>query len=64
VLQTSFDDARPSPEEHVPEPAPILEILIDEQRRAGIRPDISQAAQPGGSDGLGLGVDRLVNRFP
>jgi hypothetical protein len=38
--------------------------VIDQQRHPRIGSNILYPAQLTGSDGLGLGVDRLIDRFP
>jgi hypothetical protein len=45
MLGAVVDDARLPTQQDIPEPAPILDIVIDQQRRPRIRPHISEAAQ-------------------
>jgi hypothetical protein len=58
------DESRRPSKQHVPEPPPVLDIVIDEQRGGGIGAHVFDAAQSSGTDGLGLAVDRLVDRLP
>jgi hypothetical protein len=49
-------------EQDPPEPAPIFEISIDQERGLRIGSDVFDAAQSMRRDRLRLGVDRLVHR--
>jgi len=64
LLRGSVDESRPPTNQHVPEAAPVLDIVIDEQCRPGIGPHIFDAPQLSGAQRLRLGVDRVVERLP
>jgi len=64
LLGACVDDARLPSKQHVPEPPPILDVVVDEQRGIGIGTHVFDAAQLSGLDGLGLAVDSLVDGFP
>jgi hypothetical protein len=50
LLRASVDDAGSPTKEHVPELAPVFDIVIDQQRGVGIGAHVPEAAQSGGID--------------
>jgi hypothetical protein len=54
-----LNDARASMKHRKPQPPPVLLIVIDQQRRPWIGPDVCQTAQPP-RIGLRLGIDGVI----
>jgi hypothetical protein len=62
VFRAALDDASSSEKQRVPEPAPVFDVVIDEEGRHRIRFDILHSAQPARVRRLRLRVDRVVHR--
>jgi hypothetical protein len=58
-----LDDASPSEKQRIPEAAPVFDVVIDEENRNRICPDVLNAPQPARVPRLRLGIDRVVERL-
>lgn len=62
MLSTPLEQACPSPKQHVPQPAPVLFVVVDQQNRIRVGPEIAHSGQLRRLHRLRLGVDGLVKR--
>jgi hypothetical protein len=61
MLETGGQQPDRTPEQDVPEAAPVLFIVIDQESGAGVGPKVADPAQAFRGDALRLGIDRRVD---
>jgi len=61
VFRAALDDASSSEKQRVPEPAPVFDVVIDEEGRHRIRFDILHSAQAARVPRLRFRVDGVVD---
>jgi hypothetical protein len=63
MLVTGFQDSGPPANEHVPQPAPVLGVVIDEKGGVRVGLDVPDTRQPSGLLTFRLRIDRVVKRL-